>query len=633
MIKQRKNSVKAIMSMLLLVSLAACHQDNSIDELSSKEPIPIQLSSGESIIQSRMSGTAFEGADEIGVFVLKQPATLADSRHVDNMKFTLDNTGKWIPQSPVFYPSSNSLNDFIAYYPYSISGVEAGKSTLPCAISIDQSNPANYAKSDFLVANHPSVSPQKEAVMLEFKHRLTEIHLVLLPGNAYESAEALLADKPIISIKGVNTTATYDFKDGSYSNQTSPKDVVLGGTFVVKDGKVQGKHAIMIPQEIAGDHAWIELSLGGKNYLYTFGQNHPLQPATKETYTLTIKKSLIPGTIETSISNWEHETDVSGDLTENEETTPLPPVSEDDCTITIPDFTTSSVYKVMKDNKQIAEICREYLYSEGVIDNQAIVVYPFIEEKTDLTKGYVVQVLNANAGTPVSSSTHGGSVSWNQTTNALTYVPGTKASVSTISMSKLYEFTATTSNVGTATTLVPEVLTHPVSNHVYPIVKVASQYWMGTNYNETTLINSTPIELIADKTKWANNQGASPIPPAYCLYEGSEDILYNHAAIEQPGFAPQGWEVPSETEWTKLNAYIKGKTAVIKDVSWGDDASNLTGLSMLKKGNRESEGKYSATNLGYFWCSEKYYADITVVGEIKITSNGKEGNTLRCIRQ
>ncbi|MEG1685893.1 MAG: fimbrillin family protein, partial [Bacteroides sp.] len=125
MTQKRRNSLKAVMSTLLLTSLVACQQDNSIEELSSKELIPIQLSSGESIIQSRMSGTAFEEADEIGIYVLKQPATLVDSRHVDNMRFTLNKEKEWVPDSPIFYPAGNSISDFIAYYPYKISSVKA----------------------------------------------------------------------------------------------------------------------------------------------------------------------------------------------------------------------------------------------------------------------------------------------------------------------------------------------------------------------------------------------------------------------------------------------------------------------------------------------------------------------------
>ncbi|MEG2574139.1 MAG: fimbrillin family protein, partial [Bacteroides sp.] len=330
MTQKRRNGLKAVVSTLLLTSLVACQQDNSIEELSCKELIPIQLSSGESIIQSRMSGTAFEGADEIGIYVLKQPATLVDSRHVDNMKFTLNREKEWVPDSPIFYPAGNSLSDFIAYYPYKASNIKAGESTLLCAVSSEQNISTNYAKSDFLVAKHLSVSSQKEAVSLEFKHQLAEIHIVLLPGNDYESAEALLAANPIISIKGVNTTATYDLTNGSFSNLTNSKDITPGGQFVVKDGKVQGKHAIMIPQDIAGNHAWLELSLGGKNYLYTFGENHSLLPATKETYTLTIKGTATQGNINTSISNWENETNVSGDLIEDGETTPLPPAETGD---------------------------------------------------------------------------------------------------------------------------------------------------------------------------------------------------------------------------------------------------------------------------------------------------------------
>lgn len=45
-------------------------------------------------------------------------------------------------------------------------------------------------------------------------------------------------------------------------------------------------------------------------------------------------------------------------------------------------------------NTQVGEICREYLCSSGNIDKQAIVVYPMVGNSADLTRGFVVSVLD-----------------------------------------------------------------------------------------------------------------------------------------------------------------------------------------------------------------------------------------------
>ena len=49
---------------------------------------------------------------------------------------------------------------------------------------------------------------------------------------------------------------------------------------------------------------------------------------------------------------------------------------------------------IMDGNTQVGEICREYLCSSGNIDKQAIVVYPMVGNSADLTRGFVVSVLD-----------------------------------------------------------------------------------------------------------------------------------------------------------------------------------------------------------------------------------------------
>ena len=140
----------------------------------------------------------------------------------------------------------------------------------------------------------------------------------------------------------------------------------------------------------------MEVNAGGKSYSFTFGEKHIIAPSTIETYTLTIKRAAPQGTIETEIAEWENNSSINGDLNENENKgNDDPTPSADAFRIPLPDFSNSSVYKAMNNNIQIAEICREYLKADG-IDNQAIVVYPVKNGITDLSKGYVAQILDGN---------------------------------------------------------------------------------------------------------------------------------------------------------------------------------------------------------------------------------------------
>ena len=60
---------------------------------------------------------------------------------------------------------------------------------------------------------------------------------------------------------------------------------------------------------------------------------------------------------------------------------------------TLDDFKDSWVLKVMYGDKQVAEVCREYLCGEG-INNQAIVVYPMTGSTADISRGFVAAVLD-----------------------------------------------------------------------------------------------------------------------------------------------------------------------------------------------------------------------------------------------
>lgn len=619
-----KNSL-LISFFLFLSGLTSCQQ-NSIENISDNEVTPIAINST-SHIQTRATDKNFDANDEIGLYVLKQPYHLSEERHTDNMRFKYkENT--WTPDEIIYYPSTKDLCDFIAYYPYKSLAVGTGSSKISCEVMTDQSTPYNFSKSDFLVAEKTSVSPTIDAIPLVFKHKLAEIRIELLPGTGFDSLEELSAINPTVSIKGAATQAVYDIESRTFAEQTNVSDIIPAGEFSIGSGKLQGKRAIVVPQEIEGDKLFVEVKAGGKSYSFTFGEKHIIAPSTIETYTLTIKRAAPQGTIETEIAEWENNSSINGDLNENENKgNDDPTPSADAFHIPLPDFSNSSVYKAMNNNIQIAEICREYLKADG-IDNQAIVVYPVKNGITDLSKGYVAQILDGNDGSPLTTSIHGGTVVWNATNNTLSYTAGTLSSSSTVYIDK--EGNIGSSNESSALEVLsiePDVIDDDRNPQQYSIAKIGCQYWMTENLVVTSFTDGTSITYLAEKD---NEKWTTSIETSTTAY-GIKDLIYYYNYAATSNIAPIGWEIPTLEQWNRLKAYINNDPALITVESW-NGSSNLTGLSIDVSSYRNKNGTYAnfEKSTCIFWHTK---GGIKINSSIIETTTINEGYSIRCIKK
>lgn len=118
------------------------------------------------------------------------------------------------------------------------------------------------------------------------------------------------------------------------------------------------------------------------------------------------------------------------------------------------------------------------------------------------------------------------------------------------------------------------------------------------------------------------------------LYEGNKDnllnfrdygqkvavygYLYNWYAVSHLHFAPNGWHVPTDDEWTILTNYLGGldiaggklkETGTTHWVSPNTGATNESGFTALPGGNRNYNGTF--LNIGYngtWWSATEYNA-------------------------
>jgi uncharacterized protein (TIGR02145 family) len=173
-----------------------------------------------------------------------------------------------------------------------------------------------------------------------------------------------------------------------------------------------------------------------------------------------------------------------------------------------------------------------------------------------------------------------------------------------------------------------------IDGNVYNTVLIGNQCWMKENLKTTTYKNGTPIPNVTNGTTWHNLT-----TDAYVWYDNdinwkdSYGAIYNWYAVNnQNGLCPEGWHVPSNTEWTALTTFIGGtsspnsnKLKSCRQVNsplggdcntsvhprWAQDNTHYGtddyGFSGLPGGIRDGNGPFIGVgNNGFGWSSTEY---------------------------
>jgi uncharacterized protein (TIGR02145 family) len=102
-------------------------------------------------------------------------------------------------------------------------------------------------------------------------------------------------------------------------------------------------------------------------------------------------------------------------------------------------------------------------------------------------------------------------------------------------------------------------------------VKIGDQIWMTENLNVDHYRNGDPIPEVKDPVEWAKLKTG-----AWCYYDNEPENgkkygkLYNWYAVNDPrGLEPEGWHVPTNTEFDKLREVVNGNGNVLKAIGQG----------------------------------------------------------------
>lgn len=181
--------------------------------------------------------------------------------------------------------------------------------------------------------------------------------------------------------------------------------------------------------------------------------------------------------------------------------------------------------------------------------------------------------------------------------------------------------------------------------NIYPTVQIGNQCWMAENLNVGKFVHST--KDIIDHSNLSNNG----IIEKYCLYNKTDSCklyggLYDwNEAMGYTddegarGICPEGWHIPTVTDWNILDAQFKWNTAALQIRIGGE-----SGFEAYFAGDRNASGDfYSNGSSGFFWVSgsyiyeginEGYVREIDLCKSLIVKKNftKKAGFSVRCIK-
>ena len=189
------------------------------------------------------------------------------------------------------------------------------------------------------------------------------------------------------------------------------------------------------------------------------------------------------------------------------------------------------------------------------------------------------------------------------------------------------------------------------------------QMWMGCNLDVDTYSDGEPIPRKDDKAEFGN----APYG-AWCYYNNDPDNgatygkLYNWNAVmgiwneasktdagQRKKLAPDGWEIPTLTEFNTLVNYSGGTNKAgnrlkeVGDNHWpvGNSAINLNGFTALPGGRRDGLTDSNINQFGYFWSRTPYSTGVTYAYGLSVDTTNEadidwsyeksEGLSVRCI--
>jgi uncharacterized protein (TIGR02145 family) len=202
-----------------------------------------------------------------------------------------------------------------------------------------------------------------------------------------------------------------------------------------------------------------------------------------------------------------------------------------------------------------------------------------------------------------------------------------------------------------------------IDGNVYTAVQIGAQCWMAENLKTSRYRDGGTIPNVTDNTAWTQLNS-----DAWCSYNNSQaneaiyGKLYNWFAAANPNMCPQGWHVPTESEWQQLELALDMPAGGVNFTGWlgtaqnvggkmkattlwnasNTGATNESGFSGLPGGGRGDGGGYFyyLGGFGHWWSASESDAEFAWYRGLSNSQLGVDrfirlkwnGFSLRCVR-
>lgn len=234
---------------------------------------------------SDLRGTGFKTNDQMGLYVVAYLRAGVvgrleqDGNYVDNVRYTLDATPKWVPSKDIFYPTVD-----VSIYGYAPFNANFDPTTKPdeYPFTIQANQSTLIADNDFMTAKIEKQGAIATPIDLTFYHRMSRVDVKFkLPASFKGKAIASIESVKLKNFKSqalVDLTTPYTYTvDGAATGGTYPKPAVAQPLSAVIDitphqsqsstvGSVATDgseyyiyEAIIVPQTLAAGSGFIEI--------------------------------------------------------------------------------------------------------------------------------------------------------------------------------------------------------------------------------------------------------------------------------------------------------------------------------------------------------------------------------------
>lgn len=255
--------------------LLACSSgaENGVDD----EPTPpqpekptVRIPIGISTYITRVTETAFESGDRIGLYVVNRNDDGSHNdlkpsdNYVDNMRYTYSyNT--WTPDETVYWKDDKTCADFYLYYPYQATHIN--ENPMVFKVEADQSEINSYNNSDVMVGSTMNVVPRHTIVHIALKQVMSRVAIVLKPGEGFTDASLAASDvKVTLNIPAVS--ANIDLATGKVEPimNYDGESLTMTPMTPYKDGNVY--RAIVVPQQVSQTNL-INVNVDGRDFVFS----------------------------------------------------------------------------------------------------------------------------------------------------------------------------------------------------------------------------------------------------------------------------------------------------------------------------------------------------------------------------